>query len=105
MRLYSTTLRHNPQIAQITQIWSHGNSAQRPTVHELQPSACFPSLLRAVYLRNLCNLRMLLSRCPPLHVLVGAKLFDNHETKSLVKTVRIVIEHEDHVAQGLARPL
>ncbi len=42
---------------------------------------------------------------PPLHVLVRPKLFDDDETESLIETLRIVIEHKDHVAQGLTRAL
>ena len=35
------------------------------------------------------------------HVLVGAKIFNHNEAESFVKAVRVVVEHEDHVAERL----
>jgi hypothetical protein len=36
------------------------------------------------------------------HVFVSADVFNDNETKSLVKAVRVVIEYEDHMTQKLS---
>ena len=105
MRRCLITSRLSPQITQITQ--NEKELATKRHKKHKRDSTHLPLCLLCLfvaysYLCNLRNLWMLFSCCPPLHMLVRAKLFDDDKTKPLVKTVRIVIEHKDHVTQRLA---